>query len=1241
MLHKAGFILLLVLAGLTQAAFAQDGKLSGKVLDADNQPVAYASVRVYSGDQPKFGGQTDENGVFSINPVTPGTYRVEARYLQATQSLDNVSVLASQTRNIVIKFAGDLTKTLDVVEIYDQAPFEKSPIVGTTLTNENIVNSGIRNVQTLASLTAGVFQGDEGGSLYIRGARDNATTYIIDGVKIRGQSTVPQASIGQFQVITGGTPAEFGDFTGGVINITTSNPSSEFSGNVELQTSQYLDPYGKNLAGLSLSGPIIKRTRYIEGTEKAYKTSVLGFFINAEADYDYDSDPVGRGIYQLKPGLLADLQQTPLQAADDGLSFRSRANYIRETDFEQVSAKTNNNSLRLRGLARLDFQPADNVLVKVGGSYEHIDLDQWGLGNSLFAPDPQGQFLGKNYRAWARFQQSFQGGKNSAVRNLFYTLQADYSGYERNFINSVHRDNVFDYGYVGKFDYDITPVYTYVDDPNDPFSSSPYWRTAGYAETNLQFDPTNSRNPLYANYNTTIIDYAAQNGLVNLGFDPFNTSPRINYLTNITDLGFRQGIANGGGPRGIYSLFSGIGANSGTYQKFQFEQFRITGQATAEIKGHNLKAGFEFEQRVERAYSLAPRGLWSLMRQYANFHLQTLNSDPSSWTYGLNGAGEWNDTVSVPLLYSAASQKEFDKNVREKLGLPVDGTDVINIDALGPEFFSLDMFTADELLNQGLGVVTYYGYDYKGNKTDRVAPERFFTDILNRPENAFSPTYISAFLQDQFEFEDIIFNVGVRVDRFDANQKVLKDQYSLYPTYTAAELASGNLGIPAFTLPEGVGADYVPYVNSASSFSEILGYRSGETWYDRSGSPISSAELARLSGGKVQPAVKIDSVGPESFRDYTPQTVVMPRVSFSFPISDMALFFAHYDVLAQRPGQLQATQGSLLAGQISDYAFLENRPTSTVVNPNLKPEITVDYEAGFKQRVGARIGLTMSAFYRRQRNMINFRRFANAFPFAYDSYDNLDFGNVKGFSFSFDMQRIRNFQLRTSYTLQYSDATGSDQNSARNVTNFLEGFGVLRTTLPTNFDQRHRLVGNFDYRFMGRSMGPALNIGERTFYPLREFGANLTATLGSGTPYTKNAVPIASVLGGVNLVNQIQGTPNGARLPWQFRLDFRLDKSFVWGGKPVENEPGKTSRAFDANIYIQFLNVLNTQNIVGVYRYTGLPDDDGFLSSASGSQYVLTQIDSQSFVDLYQARVNNPDNYSLPRRIRLGLLFNF
>ena len=71
------------------------------------------------------------------------------------------------------------------------------------------------------------------------------------------------------------------------------------------------------------------------------------------------------------------------------------------------------------------------------------------------------------------------------------------------------------------------------------------------------------------------------------------------------------------------------------------------------------------------------------------------------------------------------------------------------------------------------------------------------------------------------------------------------------------------------------------------------------------------------------------------------------------------------------------------------------------------------------------------------------------------------------------------------------------------------------------------------------------------------------------------------------------------------------------------------------------LNAFDTRNVLGVYRFTGLPDDDGYLTSDIGRQDVITEIDPEAFVDQYTIRLANPNNFSLPRRTRLGVLFSF
>ena len=58
-------------------------------------------------------------------------------------------------------------------------------------------------------------------------------------------------------------------------------------------------------------------------------------------------------------------------------------------------------------------------------------------------------------------------------------------------------------------------------------------------------------------------------------------------------------------------------------------------------------------------------------------------------------------------------------------------------------------------------------------------------------------------------------------------------------------------------------------------------------------------------------------------------------------------------------------------------------------------------------------------------------------------------------------------------------------------------------------------------------------------------------------------------------------------------------------------------------------------------RYTGNPDDDGYLASALGASEISSKPDPAAYVDQYNIKVNNPNNYSLPRRARIGIKLDF
>ncbi|NRA13170.1 MAG: von Willebrand factor type A domain-containing protein, partial [Crocinitomicaceae bacterium] len=79
----------------------------------------------------------------------------------------------------------------------------------------------VRSVPRIASTGGGIRYDEESGELNIRGARSDANTYYIDGVRVSNFGNFPKSSIGEVRVYTGGIPANFGDVTGGVVSMST------------------------------------------------------------------------------------------------------------------------------------------------------------------------------------------------------------------------------------------------------------------------------------------------------------------------------------------------------------------------------------------------------------------------------------------------------------------------------------------------------------------------------------------------------------------------------------------------------------------------------------------------------------------------------------------------------------------------------------------------------------------------------------------------------------------------------------------------------------------------------------------------------------------------------------------------------------------------------------------------------------------------------------------------------------
>lgn len=1220
--------------------FAQDGALKGKVLDKDTkEPIPFANIILENKGSQVGGATSDYDGNYIIKPIPPGKYDLKATFVGfKTVLIQGIIIGGDQIRFYDIELTSS-AETLDVVEIVDY----KVPLIdkdqtasGATITAEEISKMPNRTANAVATTVGGVFSQDgERGS--VRGARTNATAMYIDGIRVIGNSNIPQSAIEQVDVILGGIPARYGDVTSGIINVTTRGPARQFGAGVELETSEFLDPFGHNRVGFNLMGPLIKN--------KDKSTSLLGFFIAGDINLNQDGRPSATGFYSLTPENLQHLEENPIRPSGTGAGTFINGAFLRNSDLEHVKTSPNTARQNYNFIGNINIRTTETINLTIGGTYNYYNGRDYSYGATLANWDKNRLRKNTTYRGYVKFTQRFPTSveSTSVFKNFYYSLQFDYTKSKGETGDANHWDNLFKYGYIGKFTTYKMPTYEIGSDTVNGHYYEDVWVLNSWDfDTLVDWSPRDI-NPLVAKYTTDY--YSIYEGL-----------PEGHYQ-NIDDILLGNGLINGSTPSSIYTLYQSPGTNQSGYGKFNNDQYNMRMDASLDIGNHGIKLGFQYEQRTNRFINYGPTGFWNLVRDgrgLTNFHLRELDTEhPELISY--NGHV---DTIIYRRMYDANAQRTFDKNLREAMGLPVDGLDYIVMDSydydngtidyydrngkmhsvnLAPDALNVGLFSPDELWNDGLSAINYAGYDYEGNVlTTQPAYGDFFnkTDAngeFTRDIGAYQPIYMAGYIQDQFAFKDLIFNIGVRVDRFDANQKVLEDPFLLYPAHDVSTVNTVP-GLEHVTHPSSMGDNYVVYVNKVRDPEYVVGYRDEYTWYNADGIEILDPTILDVGNG-IAPALldqEQSQVTINSFKDYDPQINVMPRISFSFPISDEALFFAHYDVLTQRP------TSNVFSNPSSYYFF--NNIGGTLSNPSLEPTKTIDYELGFTQKVSNTSSVTFTTFYREMRSMIQMYRFNGAYPKDYTSYNNLDFGTVKGLTAEYDLRRTGNVRVRASYTLQFADATGASTTTAASL--LAAGLPNLRSTFPLPWDRRHAFNIVLDYRYGSGSNynGPRINrnkSGKAPLEPLSNLGFSLTINGGSGTPYTASREVNSPLTAGTRL---LKGTYGGSRLPWQFRLDLRVDKDFYF---KLKKDAGDNAKGAYLNVYLQVLNLLNTKNIINVYPYTGNPDDDGYLTAPEWQRQINNQLDPMSFRDLYGNFVDNPGNYSSPRQIRLGLTFNF
>jgi hypothetical protein len=1265
------YLLLFVLTGLSGSAFAQE--ISGRVLDDKKEPLPSAVIQVYQGGILKGGNVTDYDGNYTVKPLDPGYYNVLVLYAGYDSiMITDVVVTPGQrtTQNFQMARKSVTVKGNFVVKAYKKPLIDQDKPASKVLTKDEINVIPTNQVTDLVSTTTGVYQAQRGQAVNMSGARNTGTLYVIDGVQVRGNSGVDmaQGSIDQLEVITSGIPANYGDVSGGVVNITSRGVSQKLTGDIRLQHS--IDGYKNNLASFSIAGPVYKKKTKDDKGEVT-KKPVLGFALSGDVYNDNDRYPYYDKQYQAKPDVLKRLLANPLTistGADGRRVYNNASDYITLDSLTTNKLKPGNKIQEERLNGKLDFQLTDNMHIVAGGMLDYLKQDQYSRARELFDVGATPSRTTINGRGYLRFTQKFgktgdTSSRHSIISNAYYTVQADYQKTYQSQQDPTFKENIFKYGYVGTFHENRSPFYFV--NGIDSLTGKHGTVLQGSAPVSVTYDRSTTLNPNLSNYTSEY--YNSLNG-----FNPFVFG----------QIQQGSGLLNGDEPALTYQMFFSPASTQSYYLKFNSNQYALTVDASFDLllgkTRHSIGFGLYYQQRVEKQFVAvsnlqgygAAGTLWSQMRLLvSSISNGGLVLDKTNPLFRVNGntytLSQINQHVVIPgpndtILYNYRNVKNstFDQNLRKKLlaeGYIKNINDDINVDALPVSTFSLGMFSADELIANGLNYVQYYGYSYTGGAlTGTVNFNDFWTKKdangnYTRPIGAFSPNYIAGYVLDKFNYKDLHFNVGLRIDRFSANTKVLIDPYSEYAETKVSGYAGTFNALNGGSHPANMGSNYIVYVdNNSAANPAVIGYRNGDTWYDYSGKVISDPSILKnYSNGQtpqpltpkvngVLPNIQTSSYNPNSaFTDYTPQVTLQPRLSFNFPISEVADFYAHYDIYSQRPeSNVQTTA--------ADYFNLINTANNVINNPNLKSQRTFDYEVGFQQKLTTSSAVTISAFYKERKDQITIVPLINAYPTTYYSYGNRDFSTTKGTTISYDMRATNHLRMNIAYTLQFAEGTGSSPTSGNrqgfggvDPNGLLQSFvqaGVPNTRYITSldYDSRHLIAANIDYRY-GEGEGPV--VGGKSIF--QNAGVDFIAKARSGEPYTKYLDALGhTVTGGVN----------GARLPWHYGIDMRIDKDFAlnFGRKQKLAPTGvKPKRPLYLKAIAQVNNLLQTRDIIHVYGYTGRSNDDGYLASPYGKQFAPQQIDPTAYSQMYTINTNNPSNLNYARTISLALEFNF
>jgi hypothetical protein len=300
------------------------GRIAGAVKDASGALIPNSQVvLVNPANGVKQNAVTGNDGVFTFAAVPVGQYELDVTadgfspYRQTANFKIDVNTAltidvvlqvadANQTINVIENTAEVHTTDTQIGQTIESKQVVDIPLNGRSYTDLLAVQAGVSPVTTSGagnSSSGGGFgtvpaAGEANtGQFSINGQRESDNAFYLNGVSVEetiGQQAgiIPNLdSIAEFRILSSNVDAEYGSFTGGIINVVTKSGTNSYHGNIfeffrntHLDARNYFSPeraaFHQNQYGGTFGGPIrsdkifffadYQGQRYIQGIETGF-----------------------------------------------------------------------------------------------------------------------------------------------------------------------------------------------------------------------------------------------------------------------------------------------------------------------------------------------------------------------------------------------------------------------------------------------------------------------------------------------------------------------------------------------------------------------------------------------------------------------------------------------------------------------------------------------------------------------------------------------------------------------------------------------------------------------------------------------------------------------------------------------------------------------------------------------------------------------------------------------------------